>query len=818
MNNVDLFDLKKELAQSKIIINLDEINEDRNKNKFLKSRIWESLEDLKIKELDDKVESIYRGMNQESIKKLKEDIDKKSLEDYFKNYELVASTYPIGCLNTLKFMVDTTFMNESVYNDIIKSDIEELTPYIFKFRSINGDGDCFYRSLIFSFLENIIFNNKIMQMKELLILYHEKINKDNKLISQKEYLTKINELNISIVSEILYIIINQLETDISKAYIILLKAFLFCDGFDSSIIFFTRYLFYEFISSNENKLYSKEWQVEIGCLLPDLFIIDRGDKNEYKFEEYYSTHLMHPKVYAEKIDIYIAPFVFNIRMNVLIYNFGDNFKKSFIKEKEFFNENGGENIFQAQINLLYRKIHYDVYYKFDEYDDFQKYFDIFNNRFEEENNFIDAQGIHGEEDLNKKIIQTNPDKNNAQINNNLGNKSNNSAPNKNDNENKINNPQENKNEIKMNNEIQNNVNNNEINISQENNNKKQYDFNDNEIHLNDNKNLNNDLNNKNDNKDINKNNINKNNKNNNKKNLGFNENKIIINLDNNSINNIQQKCLECKKNHVKEANPFNLCDECLKYNLKSEVGLAFLEFLKDMTNLVNSEEKFNYLIKQKKCQKQTLNNFTINDAIKSSKYELNKILLDVRSHMCLFCAQEIPDNEDCFIELPCKCKLCTENCFLRYLKKIGAHITLKDVKVYFKHIALLSCFCGFIYNTQNILYMIKRLEARDLDEEKEVYQNYLLNLWNWRCCLCKDNFEPGKEFVKATFDCEDIDKNLLNKKTEFKHLMCDLCFSKFSIKKGINISCKICDLNHKINSLIKVNQKNEEQFLIIQDK
>ena len=765
MNNVDLFDLKKELAQSKIIINLDEINEDRNKNKFLKSRIWESLEDLKIKELDDKVESIYRGMNQESIKKLKEDIDKKSLEDYFKNYELVASTYPISCLNTLKFMVDTTFMNQFVDNDIIKSDVEELTPYIFKFRSINGDGDCFYRSLIFSFLENIIFNNKIMQMKELLILYHEKINKDNKLISQKEYLTKINELNISIVSEILYIIINQLETDISKAYIILLKAFLFCDGFDSSIIFFTRYLIYEFISSNENKLYSKESQVEIGCLLPDRFIIDRGDKNEYKFEEYYSTHLMHPKVYAEKIDIYITPFVFNIRMNVLIYSFGDNLKKSFIKEKEFFNENGGENIFQAQINLLYRKIHYDVYYKFDEYDDFQKYFDIFNNRFEEENNFNDAQGIHGEEDLNKKIIQTNQDKNNAQINNNLGNKSNNSAPNKNDNENKINNPQENKNEIKMNNEIQNNVNNNEINISQENNNKK---------------------------------------------NLGFNENKII--------NNIQQKCLECKKNHVKEANPFNLCDECLYYNLKSEVSFAFLEFLKDMTNLVNSEEKFNYLIKQKKCQKQTLNNFTINDAIKISKYELNKILLDVRSHMCLFCAQEIPDNEDCFIEFPCKCKLCTENCFLRYLKKIGAHITLKDIKAYFKHIALLSCFCGFIYNTQNILYMIKRLEARDLEEEKEVYQNYLLNLWSWRCCLCKDNFEPGKEFVKATFDCEDIDKNLLNKKTEFKHLICDLCFSKFSINKGINIICKICDLNHKINSLIKVNQKNEEQFLIIQDK
>ena len=374
MNNVDLFDLKKELAQSKIIINLDEINEDRNKNKFLKSRIWESLEDLKIKELDDKVESIYRGMNQESIKKLKEDIDKKSLEDYFKNYELVASTYPIGCLNTLKFMVDTTFMNELVYNDIIKSDIEELTPYIFKFRSINGDGDCFYRSLIFSFLENIIFNNKIMQMKELLIIYHEKINKNNELINQKEYLKKINELNISIVSEILYLIITQLETDISKAYLILLKAFLFCDGFDESIVYFTRYLFYEYISANEDKIISKEFQITVGSLLPDDFIIDLGEKDLYHFEDYYSSNLMKPKIYAEKMVIYVAPFIFNIRMNVLMYDFENNFGKSNIQEKKFWNENGDKNIFQAQINLLYRRnIHYDVYYKYDEYEDFKKY-------------------------------------------------------------------------------------------------------------------------------------------------------------------------------------------------------------------------------------------------------------------------------------------------------------------------------------------------------------------------------------------------------------------------------------------------------------
>ena len=344
---MDIFNLERELYRSRININLNEINEGGNENKFLVSKIWESLEDMKIAELDAKVESIYRNLNQESIKTLKEDIDKMSLENYYKMNEIVAGEYPIGCLNNLSFLVETTFLNEYMNNEKINSDIIELTPYLFKFRSIKGDGDCFYRSLIFSFLENIIFNNKIMQMKELLIIYHEKINKNNELINQKEYLKKINELNISIV-------------------------------------YFTRYLFYEYISANEDKIISKEFQITVGSLLPDDFIIDLGEKDLYLFEDYYSSNLMKPKIYAEKMVIYVAPFIFNIRMNVLMYDFENNFQKSNIQEKKFWNENGDKNIFQAQINLLYRRnIHYDVYYKYNEYEDFEKYFNIFNNRLEE---------------------------------------------------------------------------------------------------------------------------------------------------------------------------------------------------------------------------------------------------------------------------------------------------------------------------------------------------------------------------------------------------------------------------------------------------
>ena len=798
---MDIFNLERELYRSRININLNEINEGGNENKFLVSKIWESLEDMKIAELDAKVESIYRNLNQESIKSLKEDIDKMSLENYYKMNEIVAGEYPIGCLNNLNFLVETTFLNEYMNNEKINSDINELTPYLFKFRSIKGDGDCFYRSLIFSFLENIIFNNKIMQMKELLIIYHEKINKNNELINQKEYLKKINELNISIVSEILYLIISQLETDISKAYLILLKAFLFCDGFDESIVYFTRYLFYEYISANEDKIISKEFQITVGSLLPDDFIIDLGEKDLYLFEDYYSSNLMKPKIYAEKMVIYVAPFIFNIRMNVLMYDFENNFEKSNIQEKKFWNENGDKNIFQAQINLLYRRnIHYDVYYKYDEYEDFKKYFDIFNNRLEEghflgDNNIKDNKENKENSQINKNLLYDSNDYNDNKINNNININKNNIIP------------KDNINEIKnniINNEIQPNINNDNKKEIILDNNKNQHDSNNNEIHLNVSGEVNNSLNN----------NINQNNNSNNINNqINYNlEDKINdINLNEDQISNAILKCKECKINDIIEPNKFNLCDKCLYNNLKSIVLSAFLEFLKDRTNLVNSQDKFNHLIKQKKCKISTVDNITIEDAIINSKYKLDDILLDVRSHMCLFCAQEIETEDDCFIEFPCKCKICSDNCFRKYIEKIGRHITLSDIiTVFYRHIKLLSCYCGFIYNTQNVLYMIKEMEKKGLNDAKEVYQNYILNFWNWRCYLCKNNFEIKKDYVKAVFECQNIDKNLLNLETEFKHLICDECLYKNNAFNGKNIFCKICELNHKIISLIKVNEHNEE--------
>jgi hypothetical protein len=285
-------------------------------------------------------------------------------------------------------------------------DREKLNSYIYKFRSVLGDGHCFYRGFIFSFLENIILTNNIMLMKELLILFHEKINPKNDLIKDKDYLLILHQMNFEIVTSILYILINQMESDIEKAYKSLLKVFLYCPDFDFGIIYFTRYLIYEFITANEDKIYSREFQLEIGCLLPEDYIIDKGDKNDYLFEDYFSLQLMQTKTFAEKIVLYIAPFVFNTNMNILIYDFGINGASSSIQEKLFLSDNDTSS--QIQINLIFRKSHYDIYYKINYYEEFKSYFNILKNIKEDiqviNGNFL-KQKEEDDENLRSEIEQ-----------------------------------------------------------------------------------------------------------------------------------------------------------------------------------------------------------------------------------------------------------------------------------------------------------------------------------------------------------------------------------------------------------------------------
>ena len=338
---------------------------------YLSNRKWDYLDESKKEIIEKKVNYICKNMDKEQLQKLEASIKRCNLNILYQDFNPREVIKGIGTLSSLDFLIESKYTSSANIKDMF-SDKSKLEVYIYKFRNIQGDGDCFYRGVIFSLMENIVLTNNIMQMKELLVLFYEKINKNNPVIKQKEYLSdQIEKINIDIISQLLYSLINYMETkDISSTYLLLLKAFIYCPPFDYGILFFTRYLLYEYISANENKIYSKENQIEIGCLLPEEFVSETNDKNQYFFDNYYSLQLMKPKTFAEKLVIYITPFVFNCDLNIIMYEFGKN-----IEEKYFKNEKDSN----FHINLLYHSCHYDIFYKKYYYEQYREQLDMLTN-------------------------------------------------------------------------------------------------------------------------------------------------------------------------------------------------------------------------------------------------------------------------------------------------------------------------------------------------------------------------------------------------------------------------------------------------------
>ena len=336
-----------------------------NIKEYLKCYEWEYLNQRNKDKIEIKIENIKQKINLNNLIDLKRKIKNLNKSEKF-NKSTVRNIDP---LISLDYLIRNNYLFE--YDTKIQIKTSNLNFH--KYRSISGDGNCFYRSIIFYFIENIIFTNNIMLLKELIILYDEKIY-SNPFIKDDNDI-KIENIRDNVIIGFM-ILLDFMEKDDSTAYNFLIKIFLY-DDFDYGIIYFTRYLLYLYISSNEDKIYSKENDIEIGLLLPKDFVKKVGKNNQYLFKDYYKKHLLKMKIFAEKLDIYVVPFVFNCDLNIV------NIKYSYINSKEIeFKENiqllkcGKNNA--TEINLLYNDIHYEIIYKKDYYEKNSKLFDLFN--------------------------------------------------------------------------------------------------------------------------------------------------------------------------------------------------------------------------------------------------------------------------------------------------------------------------------------------------------------------------------------------------------------------------------------------------------
>ena len=301
---------------------------------------------------------------------------------------------------SIEEMVEQTYGYSSDLKNQMTEEAAYLQTIVCRWRRVAGDGNCFYRSTIFGWLEYLVMNAKDNVLTLMVLDLDQKFNENYPNVKRlpssirKNFITKDKDIVILILD----IIIKQLtdkfvsnkQKRIKSAYSTLVKAFNFSRVFDTVMILYLRFLLYEFILENETKIFSKDFPVLLGNLLPGQYETENGD---FLFDKYFCEDLLRFYTCAEKLAVYLSPFVLKINIKVVCYDFGTDCD---IQTKEFkcYLPN------KDTIMVMYRKAHYDICYS-DDY--IMKYID-FITMFNEDSPYIRVINVKDVQALLRKIL------------------------------------------------------------------------------------------------------------------------------------------------------------------------------------------------------------------------------------------------------------------------------------------------------------------------------------------------------------------------------------------------------------------------------
>ena len=303
----------------------------------------------------------------------------------------------------LEVMVENTYGFDIYLKDQMIEELCFLKRIINCWRGVAGDGNCFYRSVIFSWLEYLIFNKKInilkIVMTNLYLKFDVSYSKIKTLPSQfkKQFTTEEKYVAITILE----IIIRHLnKNNIQEAYLTLLKAFNVTRVFDRVMIFYLRFLLYEYISDNQNKLFKKDFPVCLGNLLPEEYETPEG---KFLYNDYFLKDLLKFYTCAEKLAVFLVPYVLKVNLNIVFYYFGNECD---IENKFFSCELPNKDKRLDTINVLYRKAHYDVCYFNDYYYKYKNFLNLYcnlNTGFKEDFFILNPKDVGQQERILNKI-------------------------------------------------------------------------------------------------------------------------------------------------------------------------------------------------------------------------------------------------------------------------------------------------------------------------------------------------------------------------------------------------------------------------------
>ena len=678
------------------------------------------------------------------------------------NFKTPYSNSSLGGISPLTFLIESFYAVNKEKSKEMNDKYNLLSPYIYNFRTINGDGNCFYRATIFRYLEIIVLNKK----KDILrnVIYDVMISFQSEELKKRRIISN-NDIKPDLTIKILVLILDLLKKNlVSEAHQILIKCFCTCRKFDYCLILYFRYILYKYIKENENKIYLKSFPIKIGNLLPIQYETEKG---EFLFNSFYENYLLKFYTDAEKIIIYLSPFVLGVELNVVVFDIAEqDVLQKFIYE--------GESDIKIDdiITLLNNRNHYEIVYSQKDNEKYKNYFQFYENNIQSKildniGKYLLPKKENYDEDENKKDFkqisfsklqvstindsETKMTLKKEYINiqeNQLGlNQKSNEMINKVKNEDK---------EEKINNNIIGNK--NLIN------------------NLNYNKIINNvtdKLNDFNTKKQINTkiNNLNKNDYN--VENL---KNKIINNNDISQNNFIPNKtnlinCSKCKKKIILNNKKYLFCDNCLKQTIFNE----YLDCIQ------NKENPIDYLFDEKKYNLDKL--IQIYNMNFKDNLEKQSLIKNINDRKCLFKEECSKDNHK---KLPCQCELCEH--FIKYF----GHFNFK------KHFI---CVCLTNYSRKKMIklgILFSNISEEIFNKIIQYFQERTSN----NCCIEEEkllNKEKNNCFYFQSSDYEILKLNqysLNNFLSKIEHYVCSNCIKKMPKK----FHCKICDIIHFIQS------------------
>ena len=287
--------------------------------------------------------------NESIINKVKEEIIKYEDADYYtKNYLYnISSCFKLKSLN-------------NSFNEILM------------YRKVKNEGDSFYISFMFSYLERIILYKKITELTEL--IYYISI----------EIMKPFNYRNAEIKKNEIIIILGMILTsikknDINEGIVILNRAFCSNDNFSYGMIKYMKIKIGDFIKRNY-KLFNLE-EIIVNNILCKKYL--NNDLNKINYENYLTDRVYMMQTEPDFFIFLITPLIFNCNLKLFINeSFG---KTQLIHDNNINNEINIELIYTekkfqiAYLNDYYKENLNDLSYDINDYenDNYDNFIQIF---------------------------------------------------------------------------------------------------------------------------------------------------------------------------------------------------------------------------------------------------------------------------------------------------------------------------------------------------------------------------------------------------------------------------------------------------------